>query len=158
MYWVLAAMVSYALGGINSAIVVSWLLHRDDIRRHGSGNAGASNMFRTYGRAAALLTLFGDVSKTLAAVALTRLLFRWIADGDPGFDPGWFAGLFAILGHVFPVWFGFHGGKGVLVAAITILAVDPAAFGVMVLFAVASLFLWRTMSIVSLARPPCSPL
>ncbi|NLN46604.1 MAG: glycerol-3-phosphate acyltransferase, partial [Clostridiaceae bacterium] len=47
MYWVLCAMVSYALGGINSAIAVAWVLHRDDIRRHGSGNAGASNMFRT---------------------------------------------------------------------------------------------------------------
>ena len=158
MNWVLAAMVSYALGGINSAIAVSWLLHRDDIRRHESRNAGASNMFRTYGRTAALLTLFGDVLKTFAAVAFTRLLFRGIAGVDPGFDPGWFAGLFAILGHVFPIWFGFRGGKGVLVAAVTVLAVDPTAFGVMLVFAVAVFSLWRTMSIVSLASAAMLPI
>lgn len=157
MYWVLGAMVSYALGGINSAIAVAWVLHRDDIRRHGSGNAGASNMFRTYGRTAALLTLLGDVVKTLAAVALTRLLFRWIAGGDPGFDPGWFAGVFVVLGHVFPIWFGFHGGKGVLVAAVTVLAVDPVAFGVMAAFAIAVFMLWRTMSIVALASAAMLP-
>ena len=157
MYWVLGAMVSYALGGINSAIAVAWVLHRDDIRRHGSGNAGASNMFRTYGRTAALLTLLGDVVKTLPAVALTRLLFRWIAGGDPGFDPGWFAGMFVVLGHVFPVWFGFRGGKGVLVAAVTVLAVDPVAFGVMAAFAIAVFMLWRTMSIVALASAAMLP-
>ncbi len=158
MYWVLAAVVSYALGSINSAIAVSWLLYRDDIRRHGSGNAGASNMFRTYGRTAALLTLLGDMFKTLAAVTLTRLLFRWIAGGDPGFDPGWFAGLFAILGHVFPIWFGFRGGKGVLVAAVTVLAVDPAAFGVMAVLAIVVFALWHTMSIVSLVSAGLLPI
>jgi glycerol-3-phosphate acyltransferase PlsY len=158
VYWVLAAVVSYALGSINSAIAVSWLLYRDDIRRHGSGNAGASNMFRTYGRTAALLTLLGDMFKTLAAVTLTRLLFRWIAGGDPGFDPGWFAGLFAILGHVFPIWFGFRGGKGVLVAAVTVLAVDPAAFGVMAVLAIVVFALWHTMSIVSLVSAGLLPI
>ena len=118
---VIAILIPYLLGSLNSAVVLSRLLYRDDIRNHGSGNAGTTNMLRTYGKAAALLTLLGDALKTAIAVCFASFLLS----ADVG---GWIAALFCVIGHIFPVYYRFRGGKGVLCAATAMAILSPLAF------------------------------
>lgn len=147
----LAAILGYLLGSINSAIIVSRFISHDDIRTHGSGNAGTTNMFRTYGKKAALLTAFGDILKAILAVLLGRLLFSLAAlTGALPVDPGYLTGLFVLLGHIYPAFFKFKGGKGVMPAVAVILVVNPPAFLVMLAIALPVFLITRTMSLVSL--------
>lgn len=120
--------ISYLLGSLNSAIVLSRILYRDDIRKHGSGNAGLTNMLRTYGKGAAGLTLLGDILKTALAVLVGGILFGFgytagISLGSYGMC--YIAGLFAVLGHIFPIYYKFKGGKGVLATATMALILTP---------------------------------
>ena len=117
----LSAIIGYLLGSVNSAIIISRLLYRDDVRRHGSGNAGMTNMLRTYGTSAAALTLLGDVLKTVIAVFCGAM----ICGAGLG---GYVAGTLCIFGHIFPIYYKFRGGKGVLCAATGILLLSPFSF------------------------------
>ena len=132
---------SYLFGSLNSAIIVCRLLKKQDIRDYGSKNAGLTNVLRVYGKGPALATLLCDLAKGVIAVVVCRLLVHKVMGveffGDPHFI-GYVAGLFVMLGHCFPVFYGFHGGKGVLLAATTLLAIDPltcvcalAVFGIL---------------------------
>jgi len=117
-----ALLVAYLIGSVSFAVVVSRLMGLADPRTYGSGNPGATNVLRTGNRKAALLTLLGDALKGVAAVLLVRSL-----------APGWgltettvmLAGLLAFIGHLYPVFHRFQGGKGVATAAGVLLAVDP---------------------------------
>lgn len=122
--------VSYLLGSVNSAIVISKLLYKEDIRTHGSGNAGMTNMLRTYGVKAAALTLLGDLLKTVLAIFFTGCLlgFHYTSGISLGDGYCYMAGLFAVMGHVFPIYYGFKGGKGVLVTATMALTLAPVPF------------------------------
>lgn len=115
--FLLCAVIAYLLGSLNTSIIVSKLKFNDDIRRHGSGNAGLTNMMRVYGKSGAGLTLLGDVLKQVVAVFVGILLV--------GHTGAYLAGLFCMLGHIFPVFYKFKGGKGVLTAATMILVIDP---------------------------------
>ena len=128
------AVAAYMLGSINSAIIISRVLYHDDIRKHGSGNAGMTNMQRTYGNGAAGLTLLGDLLKTVFAVSIAGVCFGF------GYISGlstngycYVAGLIAVIGHVFPLYYGFKGGKGVLSTATMALVLTPWLF--LILFA-----------------------
>lgn len=99
-------VMGYLIGSLNFAIIYS-KLRRDDIRNHGSGNAGSTNVLRTYGKTPALCVFILDISKGIIAVIISRVIF-----GTDMF-PGCSAALGAILGHNFPVYYGFKGGKGV---------------------------------------------
>ena len=106
---VLSALAAYLIGSINSSILISKAVSGKDIRESGSGNAGATNMLRTMGKKYAALTLVIDILKGIAAVLLAR---GAIALG--AYDSAiYFAGLCVCLGHCFPVFFGFRGGKAV---------------------------------------------
>lgn len=124
----LTALLSYLWGSLNSAIIVIRLLKHEDIRDRGSGNAGLTNVLRVYGKTPALITLICDLFKGVAAVLAARLIVSGLLDivffNDRIFI-GYVAGLFVMLGHIFPVFYGFHGGKGVLLAATTLIAMDP---------------------------------
>ena len=127
-------MSAYFLGSINSAILFSKLVYKDDIRNHGSGNAGMTNMLRTFGGKAALLTLAGDLGKTVISVFFAGLMFgfNYVACiSVQGFC--YVAGLFAVLGHVFPVYYKFKGGKGVLVTSTMALILTPIQFLILLL-------------------------
>ena len=117
---VIAAVFAYLIGGLNFAIIISKVKYGDDIRKYGSGNAGMTNMMRTYGRAAGIFTLVGDLLKAVVAVLLTRFLV--------GETIAYIAGLSCMLGHCFPCWYGFKGGKGVATAAAMILCLEPVVF------------------------------
>ena len=151
IFVVLSIAVSYLLGSINSAIVVSRLLYKEDIRTHGSGNAGLTNMLRTYGMKAAALTLIGDMLKTLLAIFFTGLLlgFHYNAGISLGDGYCYMAGLFAVMGHVFPVYYGFKGGKGVLVTATMALALTPIPFLILIILFIAIVFMSKYVSLGS---------
>lgn len=132
---IISIVAGYLLGSINSAIIVSKALYNDDIRNHGSGNAGLTNMLRTYGLKAAGLTLFGDIFKTFLAILIGSILGGFGYHG--GISVGayycelplnYMAGFFAVIGHILPVYYGFKGGKGVLCTAAMALILTPVEF------------------------------
>ena len=121
------AAEAYLLGSVDTGILVSKYLYHDDVRTHGSGAAGMTNMLRTFGKKAAAMTATGDVLKGVLAVCIGRWLFHMLP-ADAGVSPYlgvYLAAIFAVLGHLYPLYFGFKGGKGVLVAAGAILAIQP---------------------------------
>jgi acyl phosphate:glycerol-3-phosphate acyltransferase len=113
-------VVAYLLGSISFAVLIVRLTTGTDIRAEGSGNAGATNVLRAHGRKLAILVALLDLGKGAAAVLLMRLVTA---------DPLWSAaaGLAAVLGHVFPVFYGFRGGKGVATAVGAFLVLAPLA-------------------------------
>ena len=121
---------AYFLGSINSAIIVSKTLYRDDVRKHGSGNPGLTNMLRTYGKGGAGLTLLGDMLKTVLAIFISGILFGFNYVGGLSTGEGfcYIAGLFAVIGHIFPIYYKFKGGKGVLSTATMVLVLTPVPF------------------------------
>ncbi|MFT3951407.1 MAG: glycerol-3-phosphate 1-O-acyltransferase PlsY [Oscillospiraceae bacterium] len=125
---VLTVGFSYLFGSLNSAITVCRIWKKVDIRDYGSHNAGLTNVLRVFGKGPGLATLLLDLFKGIIAVVVCRLIVTLAMDvtffGDSLFI-GYVAGLAVMLGHVFPVYYHFHGGKGVLVTATTLLAIDP---------------------------------
>ena len=119
---------SYLFGSLNSAILVCKLLKGKDIRDYGSNNAGLTHVLRVFGKGPALATLIFDLIKGVAAVIICRLVVTHLMGvtffGDSKFI-GYLAGFIVMIGHIFPVFYGFHGGKGVLLAATTLLTIDP---------------------------------
>ena len=122
---ILCVVSGYFLGSINSAIIISTKKFGSDIRNHGSGNAGMTNMFRTFGKKGGLLTLFGDVAKTVVPIILGYLFL--------GYDGSYLAGLFVVFGHCFPIYYKFKGGKGVLAMFAMMLMCDAPVFLMMIL-------------------------
>lgn len=131
----LSALIAYLLGSLEFGIIVSKLLYGDDVRNHGSGNAGMTNVLRTFGKKAAALVLVGDMGKGIVSVVLVRTLAQSVfyTAYPNGVDLGAVAAFFAVIGHLFPLYFKFKGGKGVAVAAGTILVTNPTIFMVLVL-------------------------
>ena len=125
-------IVGYLLGSVNTAIVVSKLMYGEDIRTKGSGNAGMTNMMRTYGKGPAGITLAGDLMKTLVAMTIGTLVL--------GLNAAYLAGMFAILGHIAPVFYQFKGGKGVASLAMFVLYADPFVF--LILLVLFVLIVW----------------
>jgi glycerol-3-phosphate acyltransferase PlsY len=148
MQTVLIAVAAYALGSVSFAVFVSKAMGLPDPRGYGSHNPGATNVLRTGNKLAAALTLLGDAGKGALAVGLTVL---YTGEGAvSGFDAP-LAGAMAFLGHLYPVFHGFKGGKGVATAAGVLLALNPwlglaalATFGIIVAF-------FRMMSLASIA-------
>ena len=103
---VVYVLIPYLLGSVNTAIIVSGKLYHDDIRNHGSGNAGFTNIMRIYGRRAAVVTFIGDFLKTVLAIMIGWCCF--------GYLTAYIAGFACFIGHIFPVFYQFRGGKGIL--------------------------------------------
>ena len=120
--FVLTAAVSYFLGCFNGAVIVSKYILRDDVRTHGSGNAGLTNFFRTFGGPLTLVVILCDVIKAILAVLLGIMLIGSIANA-PLLGKYW-AALFCLLGHMFPCMFHFKGGKGILSGGTIAIMID----------------------------------
>ena len=140
--WVIVAVIAYLLGSLNSAIIVSKYKYKQDIRSFGSGNAGLTNMHRVYGKDGAILTLVGDIVKQLLAVLVGSILV--------GRYGAYLAGLFCMLGHIFPIYYRFKGGKGVLTAATMILLIDPMIFSILFIVFAITLLITRYVSLSSI--------
>ena len=123
---VLTAAQAYLLGSVDTGILISKFVYHDDVRNHGSGAAGMTNMLRTFGKKAAALTAAGDVLKGVAAVCIGRWLFHFLP-ADAGLSAWlgvYLAAILAVVGHLKPLYFGFKGGKGVL-GSVTMAAAYP---------------------------------
>lgn len=144
MRWVALVLGSYLLGSISFSLAIVWFLRRTDVRTLGSGNAGATNVLRAAGRWPALLVLLLDIGKGVVPVRAARAL-----EAAPEVVAG--AALAAMLGHVFPVFFGFRGGKGVATGFGALASLFPLAGGVALSTFVAVVFLTRYVSLGSIA-------
>ncbi len=154
------AIIPYLLGSVNSAILISKLVYQEDIRNHGSKNAGLTNMHRTFGLKAAGLTLLGDMLKTILSILVAFFLFGFSYSKAFCTNPFAFvAGAAAVLGHVFPVYYGFKGGKGVLVTSTMALMLTPPIFGVLLLIFIGMVAMTKYISLgsvtVALLYPVC---
>ena len=141
---------AYVCGSVNSAIIFSKLLYKEDIRTKGSGNAGMTNMMRNYGIGPAALTLVGDMLKTMLGMLIGSMLL--------GVNGAYIAGLFCVLGHVIPVFYKFKGGKGVAATVMIVLYLDLTAF--LLVLAIFVLIVWATkyLSLGSVMLALTSPL
>ncbi len=148
---VLCIAVAYLLGSVNTAIIISGAKYHDDVRSHGSGNAGATNVLRTYGKKAALFTFLGDMLKAVLAVVITSFLLSWDLGGAIG-------GLFVILGHMFPVFYKFKGGKGVSCLCAVVLISCPPAFLVLITIFLILCFAFKYVSLASIMAALLYPL
>lgn len=151
----LTLLVSYLLGCFNGSVMTSHFIIRDDVRQHGSGNAGLTNFYRTYGARYALCVIICDMGKTVLACLIGGYLMHWVV-GD------WTLGLLIAgtgceLGHMFPVFFGLRGGKGILSGGVLVLLLDwRVALIAWGLFAVLWL-LTRYVSLGSIAATASMP-
>lgn len=155
----ISAAVSYLLGSCNSAIITVRLMKGEDVRKFGSGNAGLTNTLRCFGKLPALFTLLGDLMKGVIAVLVSRMIcdmFGAEICGDVRYI-GYIAGLFAVIGHIFPVYYGFRGGKGVLVGVSVFLVTDPAVFGILILIFALVLTLSHYVSLSSIISAGLCP-
>ncbi len=144
----LAALAAYLIGNISPSIIMSRLKGKD-IREQGSGNAGTTNMLRIYGKKAAALTLVIDVLKGVCAVLIGRAL--------AGGSGACMACLFVIVGHIWPVFYGFKGGKGVAAALGALLALSPSLAGLAAAIALAVIALTKMVSAGSVAAAVALP-
>lgn len=135
---VLAVLLGYALGSIPFGLLLTRLTGGGDLRDIGSGNIGATNVLRTGNKAVAALTLLLDIGKGALAVILVGQLF-------PGFEI--LAGMGAFLGHLYPVWLRFNGGKGVATLLGIITALEPMLGAVFAVIWIGSLLIWRFSSL-----------
>lgn len=161
----LTAVISYLLGSCNSSIIVVRLLKHEDIREHGSKNAGLTNTLRCYGKGPAALTLIGDLAKGIIAVLLSQLVCRLILGSDfsekyfiDAQAIGYIAGFFAILGHIFPIYYGFKGGKGVLVASSVLIVIDPLTFAIVIPFFILVVIITKYVSVGSISAAVAYPI
>lgn len=143
VYYALSCVLGYLLGSISISILISRHVFHQDVRQSGSGNAGATNVARVFGLGAGVLTFLGDFAKTLLAAWLGSLL--------GGVIGSCLGAAFALIGHCFPVYYGFRGGKAVSAGAAAALAIDWRVFVIaLAVFAVAAL-LSRTASVSSMS-------
>ena len=167
----LTVIISYLLGSCNSAIIVVRLLKHEDIREHGSKNAGLTNTFRCFGKIPALFTLIGDLGKGVVAALLSILVFKLVIGADvfsapPEWYPsvideqsvGYISGFFSIIGHIFPVYYGFKGGKGILVSCSILLVIDPLTFVIIIPFFALMVFITRYVSVSSISAAVVYPI
>jgi len=150
--YILCALVAYALGSLNFGIIVSKVIYHDDIRNYGSGTAGTTNMLRTYGKGAALATILGDALKVVLAVVIGNCIVGSLFFG------GYVAGFFAVLGHVYPIYYKFKGGKGVVASAITMLMLDWRVFLIVLGVFVIVVAVWRYISLGSILSAAVYPM
>ena len=133
--YILIAVIAYLLGSLNFSIILSEVVKKKDIRDSGSGNAGATNMLRTYGKKAAVGTMIGDILKValgiIIAFAILDVPMKYIFSNPADAAEiqrvmlyKEFAGLFCVLGHIFPLYFKFKGGKGVAACTGMVIIVD----------------------------------
>ena len=140
LYLLFCVLIPYLLGSLSFSVIVSKGLYHQDIRKFGSGNAGMTNVLRTFGKKAAALTIVGDIGKGIVAVLLAKWFFQSSLASQQSYFLGaifgiYLAAFFAVIGHVYPVYFGFKGGKAVSVATGTIVAISPVmVFPLVVVF------------------------
>lgn len=148
------AVTGYLIGNFQTALIISRLKFRDDVRLYGSGNAGTTNMVRVYGKIYGILTFLGDAGKCVAAFLIGRLLgslfpINPLDSAVSVLLGGYIASACSVFGHCYPVLFEFRGGKGAASAYAMTWCLCWQAALVSTLIAIAVFFLWKRVSLVS---------
>lgn len=149
---VFCIVVPYLLGSVNFAVIFSKTMHHDDVREHGSGNAGSTNMLRTYGIKAAALTFAGDILKGVISTLLGFLILPYYT----GF--AYISALCCMLGHAFPIYYGFKGGKCVATFAGALLVLNPLVWILLLLTFVLIVYISRYVSLGSVICAAAFPI
>ncbi len=162
LYVLFCGVIPYLLGSLSFSIIVSKGIYHQDIRKFGSGNAGMTNVLRTFGKKAAALTIVGDIGKGVAAVLLVKWFFS-MHFNDQIYHRGevlgiYLAAFFAVIGHVYPLYFGFKGGKAVSVATGAIAAIEPLLLVPLVIIFFAVLFAGKMVSLSSVSCAAAYPI
>lgn len=143
-------LVAYLIGSISTAIIVGRFMAGDDIRSHGSGNAGATNALRTYGKKAAVFVVLGDCLKAVVAILVGMIEAKVIGANAQTIQLAvYIAGVGAVLGHNFPLYFKFRGGKGILVSTVVILFADWKIGLAVIVFSILIMAITRYVSLGS---------
>lgn len=149
--FLISAVLGYLIGSVNTSIVLS-RLKNNDIRKHGSGNAGATNTLRVMGKTAAALVIVGDALKAVISILVSYYIAKRMNLGEEtAIYCKYIAAFFTVIGHNFPVYFGFKGGKGILTSVAVIFMLDWK-IGIMVLLVgVILIVLTKYVSVGSIA-------
>ena len=155
MFNVLAIIAAYLIGSLSFAVIVSKYYGMDDPRTYGSGNPGATNVLRSGKKKAAALTLLGDAVKGLVAVILARCLQDALDLSDATIA---LVAIAALVGHMWPIFFNFKGGKGVATALGVLLALSPATALLCALIWLVMAFGFKVSSLAALVATVCAPI
>ena len=155
MFNVLAIIAAYLIGSLSFAVIVSKYYGMDDPRTYGSGNPGATNVLRSGKKKAAALTLLGDAVKGLVAVILARCLQNALGLSDATIA---LVAIAALVGHMWPIFFNFKGGKGVATALGVLLALSPATALLCALIWLVMAFGFKVSSLAALVATVCAPI
>lgn len=148
--YILMAVIAYAIGSVNFSVILSKRIAGFDVREKGSGNAGTTNMLRSVGKGAAALTLVLDILKGLVAILVAKYIVAKIASEANAAILVQLAGFFVVVGHTFPMFFGFKGGKGVATSLGVLLVINPEIGGICLVFALLEMALTRMVSVGSI--------
>lgn len=162
------AVLSYLLGSLNFGVILSKFIEKDDVRSHGSGNAGSTNMLRNYGKKMAFLTIIGDMLKVFAAIFIAQKIIEYTPvnlnlEDFPALIPDLnmtvksFAGFFCVLGHIFPCFFKFKGGKGVATSGGMVFAIDWRIAVILLIIFIIILLITQYVSLGSISMAVIYP-
>jgi glycerol-3-phosphate acyltransferase PlsY len=145
----IGGIIAYLLGSISSAVWIGRIFYSVDVRKKGSGNAGATNTIRVLGLKAGIIVLLIDTLKAWAAVQLAPFFGEGSFNGDALTNYKIVLGILAVIGHVFPIYTGFKGGKGVASLVGMIIALYPYAFLAILLWFIVTFMIFRYVSLAS---------
>ncbi len=148
--YILMAVIAYAIGSVNFSVILSKRIAGFDVRQKGSGNAGTTNMLRSVGKGAALLTLILDILKGIVAILIAKFVVGGISSEANTAILVQLAGFFVVVGHTFPMFFGFKGGKGVATALGVLLLTQPLIGAICLVFALVVMAFTRMVSLGSI--------
>lgn len=160
---ILVAVISYLLGSVSFSIIFTKLFDHDtDIRSLGSGNAGATNVLRSVGAKAAIFTFIFDFAKGAISVVIGSTIFAYVGGlvGAPAITMhygAYIGGVLCVIGHIFPVYFGFKGGKGVLTSAAMIALIDWRVFIIVIAVFIVLFLITRIVSLSSICAAAAFP-
>ena len=152
--YIATAVISYLIGSLNMAILISKFHKSKDIRDYGSGNAGMTNMLRTFGKRAATWTFVGDFLKGAIVVFVAREIGKSL---QMNLDLAYIAALFVMLGHIYPLYFGFKGGKGIATALGAMFVLNWIAFVTIAIGIAPMVFIIKIVSAVCLCGASLYP-
>ena len=147
--YIAIAIIAYAIGSINFSVIFSRKFAGFDVREKGSGNAGTTNMLRSVGKKAAVITLICDILKGVVSILIALAIGHFVKDVDKGILVQ-LAGFFAVFGHTFPIFFEFRGGKGVATALGVILLTNWQIGLICLVFALCLMILTKMVSLGSI--------
>ena len=148
--YIIVGIIAYLIGSISFSVIVSKLVGGFDVREKGSGNAGTTNVLRTLGKVPALITLIGDILKGVIAIALAILVGKMVGEAVSEAILVQVASILVVIGHMFPIFFGFKGGKGVATSLGIILVLNWKIGLICLAYALVIMIMTRTVSLGSI--------